>query len=79
MADAMRDAQRNRKCCAACRFWNTRMEGEFKGACHRFPPQVVQGRGDRPPNAHPKWAPRPEHYFPMTMHDQWCGEFQEGE
>lgn len=62
--------------CEYCRFWVTRSSTDMRGACHRYPPLIVQGRMTPPSHARPDWVPRPEHYFPMTMHDQWCGEFQ---
>jgi hypothetical protein len=77
LVDALEEAHREAGCCQACRFWHRRYNaGQTKAECRRWPPQTVSGRTTPPPNAHPNWQPRPEHYFPMTMLDQWCGEFQ---
>jgi hypothetical protein len=65
--------------CATCRFFCTDNAGGDRGACHRFPPQIINGRQVRRTNDHPNWQPRPEHYFPMTMRNHWCGEYVHGE
>lgn len=51
--------------CETCRFWG----GNF-GYCHRYPP--VRS-ADPHPAAHddkPGWC------WPITDHDDWCGEYQ---
>lgn len=65
--------------CADCLFWRPLNEAATKGLCHRFPPQVTAGRSSPPRNARPEWEQRPEHYFGMSMANQWCGEFKERE
>jgi len=54
--------------CESCKFW--RVWGEKRGECHRNAPLPMS------PSNSPS---RNGTHWPLTQHDQWCGEFQESQ
>lgn len=50
--------------CATCHYWRNKQDTWAKsGLCKRFPPSNSA-------DARPEWKQ------PITVHDQWCGEYK---
>jgi hypothetical protein len=51
--------------CSACKYWEDIQDGS--GLCHRNPPTLNIGRDAMCVDS---WV------LPLTMHDEWCGQFE---
>jgi hypothetical protein len=55
------DATPIEQVCTNCAFW--RSSGSDLGSCRRYPPRLLTPEGSLG-------------HWPVTQHDDWCGEFQ---
>lgn len=66
--------------CANCRYWLEKTDGQ--GFCRRYPPMPVVNittlwvEYAQESSGH-TYSTDPEHYFPETVADEWCGEWKE--
>jgi hypothetical protein len=50
--------------CKTCRFWHVEFDDNDTNKCRRFPPTIFTDHG------------KLYNFFPRTVYDDWCGEWQ---